>query len=79
MRCSRSRWSSPGWWVAILLLIWYSAPGFAQQSLQDDALRAELAATAEKLVTPERCQECHASEFDVWEMTTHATGFGEAA
>ena len=41
----------------------------------DDAFRAELTATAERIVLPERCGECHASEFDVWEGTEHATGF----
>ena len=41
----------------------------------EDALRAELIATAERIVLPERCGECHASEFDVWEGTEHATGF----
>ncbi len=33
----------------------------------DDALRAALTATAERSVLPERCGECHAAEFEVWE------------
>ena len=41
----------------------------------DDALRAALTATAERVVLPERCGECHAAEFEVWETTAHATGF----
>ena len=41
----------------------------------DDALRAELTATAERIVLPERCGECHAAEFEVWDGTEHATGF----
>ena len=41
----------------------------------DDALRAALTATAEHVVLPERCGECHAAEFEVWETTAHATGF----
>ena len=42
---------------------------------EDDALRAALTATAERIVLPERCGECHAAEFEVWETTEHATGF----
>ncbi|MYN63761.1 MAG: hypothetical protein F4X11_01830 [Acidobacteria bacterium] len=42
---------------------------------EDDALRAALTAAAERIVLPERCGECHAAEFDVWETTEHATGF----
>ena len=38
-------------------------------------LRAALAATAERIVLPERCGECHAAEFEVWETTAHAAGF----
>ena len=41
----------------------------------DDALRAALTADAERVVLPERCGECHAAEFEVWEATPHATGF----
>ena len=42
---------------------------------EDDALRGALTATAERIVLPERCGECHAAEFEVWEATEHATGF----
>ena len=41
----------------------------------DDALRSALTATAERVVLPERCGECHAAELEVWETTAHATGF----
>ena len=40
-----------------------------------DTLRAALTHTAERVLLPERCGECHAAEFDVWETTEHATGF----
>ena len=42
---------------------------------RDDALRAALTHTAERILLPERCGECHAAEFEVWETTAHATGF----
>ncbi|MCH8018502.1 hypothetical protein IH785_01500 [candidate division KSB1 bacterium] len=29
----------------------------------------------EKIVTAEPCGECHQSEYQVWEKTTHATGY----
>lgn len=41
----------------------------------DDALRVALVAAAGRTVLPERCGECHAAEFEVWEATEHATGF----
>ena len=41
----------------------------------DEALHSALTATAERIVLPERCGECHAAEFEVWETTEHATGF----
>ena len=76
MGCSRSIAVRSVGAVLILLGGW-SAPSFAQESRPADEIRAELVATAEKLVTPERCQECHASEYEVWRTTTHATGFNE--
>ena len=42
---------------------------------EDDALRAMLTATADRIVLGERCGECHAAEFEVWETTEHAAGF----
>ena len=55
-------------------VVW-ATPGFAQDTTQNDALRAKLVEDAEKIVFPERCGECHAAEFEVWEQTPHATGF----
>ena len=55
-------------------LVW-ATPGFAQDTTQNDALRAKLVEDAEKIVFPERCGECHEAEFEVWEQTPHATGF----
>ena len=47
----------------------------ASEAPAEDPLRAALTATAERVVLPERCGECHAAEFEVWETTEHATGF----
>ena len=38
-------------------------------------LRTALTAAAERTLLPERCGECHAAEFEVWETTAHAGGF----
>ena len=58
-------------WVTLL----WVAPAFAQETTQNDALRARLVEEAEKIVFSDRCGECHAAEFEVWEQTSHATGF----
>jgi hypothetical protein len=43
----------------------------------DDARLLEFLTTrAENTVFPERCAECHRSEFEVWQSTKHATQFG---
>ena len=44
-------------------------------AVAEDGLRAALTATAERIVLPERCGECHAAELEVWTATEHATGF----
>ena len=55
-----------------------SAPVRAQESAEvggDGAIRAALTHAAERVLLPDRCGECHAAEFEVWEATEHATGF----
>ena len=47
----------------------------AQETTANDALRARLVEEAEKNVFPDRCGECHAAEFEVWQQTPHSTGF----
>ncbi|MDX1503118.1 MAG: multiheme c-type cytochrome [Thermoanaerobaculia bacterium] len=57
--------------IATLAALLAAAPGttqeipFAEHARQDPA----------KIVTAERCGECHTSEVEVWEKTGHATGF----
>ena len=58
-------------WVTLL----WVAPGFAQETTENDPLQARLVEEAEKIVFSDRCGECHAAEFEVWEETSHATGF----
>ena len=59
-------------WVAVSLV---AAVAAAQPALQGEELRTHLLDLADRVVFSERCGECHAAEFDVWEQTPHATGF----
>ena len=60
----------------MLVLVGGAGTGAGQEApFQDEALRQRLIASAEHVVLPERCGECHTSEFQVWETTKHATGF----
>lgn len=61
--------------TAIVLALCVVASARAQEPTDDAALRATLVEIAGQVVLPERCGECHAAEFDVWEQTSHATGF----
>jgi hypothetical protein len=61
--------------TTIVLGLCVAAPARAQEATDDAALRATLVEIAGQVVLPERCGECHAAEFDVWEQTAHATGF----
>ena len=58
-----------------MLVLCLPVSALGQEPLQDDDLAARLRAVAEKLVSPERCKECHESSFEVWENTGHAAGF----
>ena len=62
--------------AAIGLVLCLASVASAQAPTGDPELRQRLAETAGKVVFPERCGECHAAEFEVWEQTSHATGFG---
>jgi hypothetical protein len=61
--------------TSMALVLCVAAPAAAQEAPGDDALREALVEIAGQVVYPERCAECHASEFEVWEQTAHATGF----
>ena len=61
--------------AALCLALPVAAASREQAPTGDAALRAELTETAERILLPERCAECHAAEFEVWETTEHATGF----
>ncbi len=64
--------------LAASFLLPAAGPAWAQAPAgggADGGLRAALTAAAERMVLPERCGECHAAEFEVWEATAHATGF----
>lgn len=61
--------------ICIALALCAVVPVEAQEAEGDDALTQALVQVASQVVYPERCGECHASEFDVWEQTAHATGF----
>jgi hypothetical protein len=56
----------------------YAQSGVSRPDFSDEGrLREFLVAKAEKTVYPDRCAECHKSEFEVWENTVHATQFSE--
>jgi hypothetical protein len=61
--------------AAIGLVACVSSFALAQDPAPDDVLRVRLLEVAERVVFPERCGECHASEHAVWQDTPHATGF----
>ena len=64
--------------LAALVLFFAPDPAWPQPPAGGGAhrdLRAALTAAAERILLPERCGECHAAEFDVWETTAHAAGF----
>ena len=64
--------------VWCLALLAPAGPARAQEASgpgEDDGLRSALTRTAEQVLLPERCGECHAAEFEVWEGTAHAEGF----
>ena len=61
--------------LSSVTLLWATVV-VAQDPAPDEALRARLIERADRVVSPERCGECHAAEFEVWERTPHATGFG---
>ena len=64
--------------AAYCLASWAPGPARAQEPAEADrvdTLRAALTHTAQRVLLPERCGECHAAEFEVWEATGHATGF----
>ena len=64
--------------LAALVLLFASGPAWPQPPAGGAAhrdLRAALTAAAERVLLPERCGECHAAEFEVWETTAHAAGF----
>ncbi len=63
------------WLTALCLAPHLAAVGRAQTPSGDAALRARLTETAERILLPDRCAECHAAAFEVWEDTEHATGF----
>jgi hypothetical protein len=52
------------------LVLWFTTAQ-AQQTTAKDFLWYDPA----RIVTAEPCGECHASEYDVWKKTKHATGF----
>ena len=62
-------------WVVLMTVAALASQQPASGVPDGGALRATLTATAERIVLPERCGECHAAEFEVWETTEHATGF----
>ncbi|MCY4510824.1 MAG: multiheme c-type cytochrome, partial [Acidobacteria bacterium] len=64
--------------AASCLALLAAGPAWSQEvggSAGDESLRAALTRTAERVLLPERCGECHAAELEVWEGTAHADGF----
>ena len=64
--------------LAVSVLLSAAGPAWAQAPAAgggDGGLRAVLTAAADRMLLPERCGECHAAEFEVWEATPHAAGF----
>ena len=63
------------WCLALLAAAGPARSQEAGGSAGDESLRDALTHTAERVLLPERCGECHAAEFEVWEGTAHAEGF----
>ena len=64
--------------ASCLALLVVAATAWSQEAdglAGGEGLRAALTRTAELVLLPERCGECHAAEFEVWEGTAHAEGF----